>query len=903
MSNQCATNLLPDEPTTRDVFGSHERVASAIAQLVSSETVGRAIAVTGPWGSGKSSVLRMVRERLTGAADVFVFDAWAHEGDPLRRTFLERLIDFLYRDEPDQEIEGLKRALLLRNTTQEITTTPVLSVEAKLIALGLLLVPVGLAIFSASFGKPEKTSYLYFGIALVLLPLAILVLSMLGAGLLAICSSSVSRFGGKRLALWSAAALSMVGAVALWQKGRLLELGKLFSSHRAIGLAAVALPIVITLIAILKWRANAPGGWSDVFPLLLNKTVTTSRSESVESVDPTSIEFQQSFAAIVKAHGGKKRRLVIAVDNLDRVDPSLALRLWATMQTFFEFDFETHPWASSVWLLAAFDIGALQRLWPVSSQDGEAGNGHAESFVNKTFQASFSVPPLILLNRDDYLLAQLTTAFPSHPESEFHGVIQLYGLKHLTEVCTPRAITNFVNSVGTLHRQWGDEIPLFQQALYAIASPGMSGVMRLLAAAPPFPEELIRPNWRDAIAAIHFNVPIARAAHVFMSGPLMASLARGDVSELLRLSGIVGFGRVLEDVVIRNREAWVQGDSQNLTIAIFAMNAAKLDKSDPGVSTAWEWLVNAASRLEKWAPVTDKTGVALSILIAGSGDEQQQARFLKLAGTSLPRANDGSIDSGPAALQNWVSNMGLVLEMLPGLPDSCELVVVGSALTYIGLLKALKNTLGAQFDQIAPRLSTEARDRIPVVLGEMIRNAKVDEDLPQFVKVFAQHQMKLDWTPVVDSVESIFGNVNNNMKQPFFGIALEAALLLSNSTPTAVAALEKLGAKGYLHHYLGSLGAVETRSGLVALLALLLFCKRDPTQWPGQATQGKFWYSNGELQGAAKDKSILRAVAQIAVETSQVQRLRSVRNGSETISKLIEMASQVGLGRIERVDP
>jgi ABC-type transport system involved in cytochrome bd biosynthesis fused ATPase/permease subunit len=67
MCNQCVTHLLPDEPTTHDIFGSHERVASAIGELISSETAGKTIAVTGPWGSGKSSVLRMVRERLGDA--------------------------------------------------------------------------------------------------------------------------------------------------------------------------------------------------------------------------------------------------------------------------------------------------------------------------------------------------------------------------------------------------------------------------------------------------------------------------------------------------------------------------------------------------------------------------------------------------------------------------------------------------------------------------------------------------------------------------------------------------------------------------------------------------------------------------------------------------------------------
>jgi ABC-type transport system involved in cytochrome bd biosynthesis fused ATPase/permease subunit len=71
MSNQCVTHLLPDDPMTHDVFGSHQRVASAIAELVSSETVGRTMAITGPWGSGKSSVLRMVRERLASSTGVY----------------------------------------------------------------------------------------------------------------------------------------------------------------------------------------------------------------------------------------------------------------------------------------------------------------------------------------------------------------------------------------------------------------------------------------------------------------------------------------------------------------------------------------------------------------------------------------------------------------------------------------------------------------------------------------------------------------------------------------------------------------------------------------------------------------------------------------------------------------
>ena len=52
------------------------------------------IALEGGWGSGKSTVTRLLKSKLESDNNnfVWIFDAWAHEGDPLRRTFLERLL-------------------------------------------------------------------------------------------------------------------------------------------------------------------------------------------------------------------------------------------------------------------------------------------------------------------------------------------------------------------------------------------------------------------------------------------------------------------------------------------------------------------------------------------------------------------------------------------------------------------------------------------------------------------------------------------------------------------------------------------------------------------------------------------------------------------------------------------
>src|SRR5688572_30777449 len=97
----CRTLLIDDTPAVQDSFapqdgpGPHQRVASAIADLVeSSEQGGKVIGLEGGWGVGKSTVVNLLRSRFDGSPNltVIAFDAWAHEGDPLRRTYLETLI-------------------------------------------------------------------------------------------------------------------------------------------------------------------------------------------------------------------------------------------------------------------------------------------------------------------------------------------------------------------------------------------------------------------------------------------------------------------------------------------------------------------------------------------------------------------------------------------------------------------------------------------------------------------------------------------------------------------------------------------------------------------------------------------------------------------------------------------
>ena len=90
MSNDTRVRLLDDAPASEDAFGSHKRIANALTQIVKEEQGGRAIALVGTWGSGKSTVIKLLGQNLEANPQDYklvCFDAWSHENDPLRSAW------------------------------------------------------------------------------------------------------------------------------------------------------------------------------------------------------------------------------------------------------------------------------------------------------------------------------------------------------------------------------------------------------------------------------------------------------------------------------------------------------------------------------------------------------------------------------------------------------------------------------------------------------------------------------------------------------------------------------------------------------------------------------------------------------------------------------------------------
>lgn len=352
-SNVKQVTFLSDQPLgadrEREMRFGHPSIVENLRTLVLSCPTPFTIGLFGKWGTGKTTILDALKRKFYATEiAVIKIDAWKHEGDALRRTFLQDTVNQL------QEKQGEKQYL---GTDVKLSEN--------------LHVPI-----SRTFRSGIKPNWA------LIWPLLIILAVMVGVGFLIHALSPNN-------------------------------LGTYISTVSGGGLVA----------AIILW--------------LLQQSVTietvTKTAERFE--DPH--EFEAEFKKIIDQIRAEK--LLVIIDNLDRVFCDKAVELLSTIKTFLE--------QKKCIFLIACDADAIKRhlerrYSPDSENIDTVSKIDGDEFLRKFFNSCLIIPEFIDTELQSYTESLLRETNLS--VADLHDVAYVIA-KAFRE--NPRQIKQFINTL------------------------------------------------------------------------------------------------------------------------------------------------------------------------------------------------------------------------------------------------------------------------------------------------------------------------------------------------------------------------------------------------------------------------------------------------------------------------
>ena len=399
--------IIPEEASIEDAYANeaHQRLADTILKSFEDNNKGFTLGLEGRYGSGKSTAIRLLKKEIKKRKQeksfpFFYFDAWAHEGDPLRRVFLEELINQCF-DIENTKVEKLKDQIAGKRFKRKTNIKRGSTIFGFFMAITALLIPIGVAIFSII----DKSN-----------------LTLRNTGDINTWAFIASIFvSGPAITL-------IINLLILFIKRILGEISKIF---------------------VLK-------NWA-LFQSKGNEKITENIKKSDER---TSIEFEKFFLKIIKKlHLNSDKKLIIVLDNIDRTIPQDTKKLISTLQNFLtessgltekekEFDF--------VYTIIPYDLEGLN-----SKLDGEPKEfENIKAFLDKNIRLKLKVPDLIINDWRESSKNFIEDHLKGWDEIVIDDVVEiLFDLyPYATFSPTPRELKIYVNQLGILRNHFNPKV-------------------------------------------------------------------------------------------------------------------------------------------------------------------------------------------------------------------------------------------------------------------------------------------------------------------------------------------------------------------------------------------------------------------------------------------------------------
>ena len=638
--SKCKTNLIPDVPKKEDLFKGkpHDRLATAIADVISNELGGKTIGLEGGWGSGKSTVIDLLESKLDVKNSlIFKFDAWAHEGDPLRRTFLENLIFRVKQKEWITSKKAVHHLKQLSGRTKKSTliTTPKLEWFGFVVAIATLLIPISLSYLNKSLdaglvfpwvGDSAPDPYYFVFLILFILPWVFIAL--------------VALFTGKGAILIRKAQTETKTITVENPNPTSVEFERIFCKIIKAALSKHNRLLIIVL-------------------------------DNLDRVSPSD-----------------------AINMLSTLQTFLQYGQQSNGQT----DTNYKRVLEKLWVIIPYDRIGFRKIWNQQEGDDIASHMldkrfqirfHVPPLVLSNWR-KYLLELLMLAFPDHKNQEEL---------EEIYQVINLTWIEYWNDSGkgsspTPRDLINLVNQIGAFHRQWckgGMQLPNI--AFYATFQYLKSSqqIDSLLNEEKEFPSSKIR-EWLsqgilDDLAALWFNVDKQIAVQLRLGGRVLEALKQGNADQLRKYAEqttelwtiIINFTPEIKSVFPSVEELInaVYGIEQS---ALFDI-ASEAEKTT-FVSRVTEGVISS----DRWGVMSQGMGEKLSVLLSLANDPGLVIKVVKMLNSEIPQ-EDAPGPYQPNMIIGWVDAFlalaPILVKLKPELKTSPEIIIPGTPTAII----------------------------------------------------------------------------------------------------------------------------------------------------------------------------------------------------------------------------
>lgn len=515
--------VLSDNCSTEDHLEdrTHERIADKLYQVISAESSeGMTIGLEGEWGSGKSTVIRLLQEKLKVKKEdktfVYYVDAWEHEGDHLRRVFLEMLIERLkkwksWSEDVIKKLDDISDRITSKKVSKTVEHSSQMTKFGKKVAFAALLVP-------------------------------------LGASLLTVFAECVTT-------KWT--------GIVCWEFW-----GSLF------------LTIAPVIVYFEQWALNlcsskkSEKSKKEEYSLFETKANVDTTFETSREEERSSVEFGRYFGEILQLVAREIDKIIMVIDNLDRINPEDALRIWSTLQAFVQnknpINYKTNKLCK--WIIVPYAQEGLRKVW-YERNGGQENSSESEnrplSFMDKSFQLRLHVPKMVISGWRSFAGKCLKDAAEELDHEDVEKILNVlsWTRKNLTDAPSPRQIKIYINQVGLACSLYGARVPLEAICFYVVkkylnglSDKQLEGELRnkeISAASLPQYENCH--ELASEVAAILYGVEQGKAMQILLEPIISDCLQNSRIEELgivEEMHGIV-FYDVLDYVLKQTEKSFI----------------------------------------------------------------------------------------------------------------------------------------------------------------------------------------------------------------------------------------------------------------------------------------------------------------------------------------------------------